>query len=266
MSDWNWPDIGRTAVEVAILTMILYAFIRFLQETRGSAVLKGFILVVAIVVVGFVTLVQALRLQHLQWIADRGLYLFLFGLLLVFQPELRQALVSLGESPLVRGFSRRVRATVTEEIVNAVEKLARMGLGALIVVERSDGIGGFAEGAVRLDAVLSSPLLVTIFFKDNPLHDGAAIIRGDRIVAAGCLLPLSESPNLSQALGTRHRAALGAAEECDALVIIVSEETRRISLAQSGKLEIGVTPQRLREVLELPAPEADDVPAASAAP
>ncbi len=258
----NWPEILRTCVEILVLATIIYAFIRFLQETRGSAVLKGFIVVVVVFVFGFVTLVQTADLERLAWIADQGLLLFLFGLVVVFQPELRQALVSLGESPFIRGFARRQRQSVTEELVQAAARLSRAGLGAIILVERADGIGGFAEGAgaVMVDAQLSSPLLITIFSKDTPLHDGATLIRGARIIAAGCLLPLSENPNLSQTLGTRHRAALGAAEESDALAIVVSEETRRISVAQRGQLEVGVTLDRLREVLELPPPEPEDVP------
>ncbi len=256
----NWVEVARTATELLILATIIYAFIRFLQETRGSAVLKGFIVVTVVFVVGFITLVETANLARLKWIADRGLLLFLFGLVAVFQPELRQALVSLGESTPLRGFSRRPSRSVNEELVQAAAKLSRAGLGAILLVERGDGIAGFAENAVKLDAVVSAPLLVTIFSKDTPLHDGATLVRGDRIIAAGCLLPLSENPNLSQTLGTRHRAALGAAEESDALVIIVSEETRRISVAQRGQLELGVTLDRLRELLELPAPAEEDVP------
>ncbi len=253
----NWVEELKTATELWLLATIIYAFIRFLQETRGSAVLKGFIVVTVIFLVGFVTLVQTAKLERLKWIADRGLLLFLFGLVAVFQPELRQALVSLGESPLVRGFSRRPNRSVTEELIQAAARLSRAGLGAIILVERGDGIAGFAEGAVSLDAALSAALLVTIFTKDTPLHDGATLVRGDRVIAAGCLLPLSENPNLSQMLGTRHRAALGAAEESDALAIVVSEETRRISVAQRGQLEVGVTLDRLREILGLPPPETD---------
>jgi diadenylate cyclase len=263
----NWVDVLRTSAEVVILAIIIYAFIRFLQQTRGSAVLKGFVIVVVTFIVGFMTLVRTAGLERLGWIADRGLQFILLGLIVVFQPELRQALVSLGESKLIRAFSKGNRRSVTEELVQAAAKLSRSGLGAIILVERGDGIAGYTEGATKLDAELSASLLLTIFSRDTPLHDGATIVRGSRIVAAGCLLPLSENPNLSQTMGTRHRAALGAAEESDCLAIVVSEETRRISLAQRGQLEVGVTLDRLREVLEVPPPpppeevEAEAVPA-----
>jgi diadenylate cyclase len=258
----NWAEVLRTCAEVVILGMVIYAFIRFLQQTRGSAVLKGFVIVVVLFVVGFVTLVRTAGLERLKWIADRGLQFVVFGLIVVFQPELRQALVSLGESRVIRAFSKRHRRSVTEELVQAAAKLSRAGLGAIILVERGDGIAGYAEGATKLDAELSASLLLTIFSRETPLHDGATIVRGDRIVAAGCLLPLSENPNLSQTLGTRHRAALGAAEESDCLAIVVSEETRRISVAQRGQLEVGVTLDRLREVLEVPPPPEVEEPAA----
>lgn len=252
--DLTSGEFFRTMAEVVILGIIIYAFIRFLQQTRGSAVLKGFSIVVILFAVGFLTLVRTAELERLRWIADRGLQLILVALIVVFHPELRQALVSLGESRVVRAFSKRQRRTVTEELVQAAAKLSRSGIGAIILVERSDGIAGYAEGATKIDGELSASLLVTIFTRETPLHDGATIVRGNRIVAAGCLLPLSQNPNLSQTLGTRHRAALGAAEESDCLAIIVSEETRRISVAQRGTLELGVSLDRLREVLEVPPP------------
>jgi diadenylate cyclase len=130
-----------------------------------------------------------------------------------------------------------------------VERLSRRGFGGLIVVERNIGIGGFTEGATLVDAQLSAALLVTLFFKDAPLHDGAVLVRGSRIVAAGALLPLSENPNLPPRLGTRHRAAVGATEENDAIAIVVSEETRRITVVRRGRIEEGVSAERLLAVL-----------------
>jgi len=251
----------RTAVEVIVLAGAIYAFIRFLQETRGSGVLKGLVLVVAIGVVGFAVLVQFAQLERLKWLAERGLAGLIFALVVVFQPEIRQALVSLGDSALLRGFTRRQRATLADEIAEAAFALAMRGMGALILIERGDGLAGFTEGAVKIDAVLSSPLLVTLFQKDTPLHDGAVLVRGDRVVAAGCLLPLSDNPNLAQTLGTRHRAALGATEESDAVAVVVSEETRRVSIAVRGALEADVTPERLRAALEAsPGDEPADAP------
>jgi diadenylate cyclase len=256
----------RFGTEVLVLAILIYAFIRFLQETRGSAVLKGFVVVVIGVVVGFVLLVQTLDLTRLRWLAERGFGALVFALIVVFQAEIRQALVSLGESPWIRRFVGRGRATRVDAIVEAAFALSLRGAGAIIVVERGDGLAAMAESGVRVDAELSAPLLLTIFQKDTPLHDGAVLVRGDRIVAAGCLLPLSDNPNVAQALGTRHRAAMGATEESDALAVVVSEETRRVSVARRGALELGVTPARLREIVAGPVEDApEETPAAEAA-
>jgi diadenylate cyclase len=238
-------------IEVLVFAVVIYAFVRFLQETRGSAVLKGFIFLFLLLGVGFVAIVRQFGLAHLEYIADQGLFIILIGLVVVFQPELRQVLVKLGEAKLFHRLTAesRVVRSVTDEIVQAAERLSRRGLGAIILVERSVGIGGFTEGGVILDAHVSAPLLVTIFFKDTPLHDGAVIIRRNRVVAAGCLLPLSQNPNLPERLGTRHRAAVGSTEENDAIAIVVSEETQRISAAVRGRMEEGVTPDRLHEIL-----------------
>jgi diadenylate cyclase len=263
--NWTVPEMLRAAAETLVLATLIYAFIRFLQETRGSAVLKGLVVVAAIVIFAFVALVQTLELERLRWIADRGFGAVVFGLIVVFQPEIRQAVANLGESSIVRGFVRRQRQTLAEEIVEAAFALSLRGLGAIILVERGDRLGGLAEGAVSVDAKLSAPLLISIFQKDTPLHDGAVLVRGDRVVAAGCLLPLSENPNLAQTLGTRHRAALGATEESDALAIVVSEETRRVSAAERGALELGVSPARLRERLDVPVVDAAEASPAEAA-
>ncbi len=257
--NWTWAEISRTAAETFVVALVIYAFIRFLQETRGSAVLKGLVLVVVAVFLVFVGLVQTLELERLRWIAERGFGGLVFALIVVFQPEIRQALVTLGESSLVRGFARARRQTRSEEIVEAAFALSERGFGALMLIEREDGLGGFAESGVRLDAALTAPLLASLFFKDAPLHDGAVLIRGDRVVAAGCLLPLSEKPNLELSLGTRHRAALGATEESDALAVVVSEETRRVSVARRGALELGVSRARLRRLLDGGSVEAPDV-------
>lgn len=248
------------AVEVLILASVIYAFFRFLQETRGSAVLKGFILLTVLLAVGFFSLVDALNLVHLSFLADISPELFFLGLIVLFQPEIRQALVKLGETSFIRRLTRETRGRlVVEEVTQAAERLRRRGLGAIIVIERSVGIAGFTEGGVSMDALVSAPLLLSIFITESPLHDGAVVIRGRRIVAAGCVLPLSENPNLSKALGTRHRAALGITEESDAIAVIVSEETSRISVAHRGELEIGIGSDRLRELLEVTEEEEEEV-------
>jgi diadenylate cyclase len=241
----------KMAVEAFIIAGAIYAFIRFLQETQGSAVLKGFVVIVLFVVVGLPLVSRALDLVHLKYVADQGLPIILIGLVVIFQPELRQALVKLGDARLLQGLGPRVmgRRDTAREIVQACERCARRGLGALILIERRVRIEGFTEGGVQMQSLVSAPLLVTIFFKDTPLHDGAVIVRGRRIVAAGCVLPLSENPNLSKGLGTRHRAAVGATEENDAIAVVVSEETQRISVAIRGELRFGVTPEELHEII-----------------
>lgn len=248
----NWALILKLALEVAVMAALVYAFIRFLQETRGSGVMRGFVLALLILGVLFLTIVELLGLEHLAYIADQGLPLLLITLVVVFQPEIRQALVRLGESRLWwRGAAQAAqRERMPAEIAQAAERLARRGLGGLILIERGEGIAGFAEGGTNLDAEVSAALLVTLFFKDTPLHDGAVLIRSGRVAAAGCLLPLSENPNLPRSFGTRHRAAVGATEETDAVAVVISEETHRIAIVRRGRVEQNVTPERLREVLE----------------
>ncbi len=254
-------QILRFALEVLVFAVVMYAFIRFLQETRGSAVLKGFMVLILVIGILLVSLVRVFHLDHLEYLADKGLYILLFALIVVFQPELRQALVRLGDSAFLQRLTRStgIKHTVAEDIVQAVERMSKRGLGALIIIERSVGISGFAEHGIRIDSQVSAPLLVTIFWKDTPLHDGAVLIQGRRILAAACLLPLTENPNLALSLGTRHRAAIGATEENDALAIVVSEETRRISVASQGRLEEDVDPDRLREILLQGATQEEEV-------
>ena len=257
-----WATLLKIAVEVVVLAALVYAFLRFLQDTRGSGVMRGFVFALIILGAVFLVAVEMLGLEHLAYIADQGLPLLLITLVVVFQPEIRQALVRLGESRLLRRGSRRrsQRSGVAVEVSQAAERLARRGLGGLILIEREEGIAGFAEGATAIDAQVSAALLVSIFFKDAPLHDGAVIVRAGRIAAAGCLLPLSENPNLPRALGTRHRAAVGATEETDAVAVVVSEETQRIAIVMRGRIEEDVTPERLRALLET-----DEVAAAPSA-
>jgi len=244
-------DAIRWAIETAIFAVAIYAFIRFLQETQGSAVLKGFVVFLVLILVGVFVMAPFLELDHLSYVANEGLSVLLIGLVVIFQQELRQAFVRLGDSRLLQVLQRQTgdRRDVAEEIVQACQRCAHRELGVLIIVERRIGIAAFTEGGVKMESLLSAPLLVSIFIKDTPLHDGAVIVRGRRIVAAGCVLPLSENQDLSKALGTRHRAAIGATEENDAIAVAVSEETQRISVATRGHLEQGVSSERLYEIL-----------------
>jgi diadenylate cyclase len=173
-----------------------------------------------------------------------------FAVLVIFQPELRQALAHLGQSPVSRFLVRRLGVTeVAEEIEEAVERLSRSGTGAIIAIEHEMGLGEYVESGSPMQARVSADLLQTVFTPYSPLHDGAVIIRGDTIVGAGCILPLTQRPLPDRSLGTRHRAALGLSEETDAIVIIVSEETARISVAQGGRLLKGVSASQVRDLL-----------------
>src|SRR5690554_7668125 len=169
--------------------------------------------------------------------------------LIVFQPELRSALARLGQSRMLRFFNKMEDSAVVEELIEAVERLSRAKIGAIIAVEREVGLGEYAETGTRIQAAVSADILVSIFAPYAPLHDGAVLIARDTIIAAGVILPLTQFPVADRSLGTRHRAALGLSEETDALVIVVSEETSQISLAHRGRLERDIDADRLREAL-----------------
>ena len=255
MSEWasrfgfltpGWTDL----IEIAIVAVLLYRILVLLAGTRAIQMLLGLSSLVA--------LYGLARLVHLQLIEYLLETFFRFGViaaLIVFQPELRSALAHLGQNRLFRGFSRLEGNQVAEEIAEACEDLSRNKTGAIIAVERGVGLGEYVETGTPLRARVSSALLQNIFTPYSLLHDGAAIIRGDEIVAAGSILPLTQSPVSDRTLGTRHRAALGLSEETDALVVVVSEETGLISLAHRGRLERGFTPDQLRDLLrgEVPA-------------
>jgi len=238
----------RAAVEILLLAAVFYFALRFLRGSRGAGILKG---LGVVVVMGFLVVLFLARFLHLRVLAELttgAVALFSFALLVIFQPELRRALVRLGQSPLFGLFSRSHKE-LTEQLIDAVSTLSREKIGALIAIEREVGLRSYAEGGVRLDAEVSSPLLVTIFHPGTPLHDGAVIIQGDRIVAAGCLFPLTENVDVGSGLGTRHRAGIGVTEDSDAIAIIVSEETGGISVALKGQITRDLDPDGLRMIL-----------------
>jgi diadenylate cyclase len=186
------------------------------------------------------------------WLLDNLWSFWVLALIVLFQPELRRALTRLGESRLFQGMAlgaREERGHLIDDVVKAADALASKRIGALIVLERSTGLRNYAELGVPLDALVSADLLVSLFLPYSPLHDGAAFIRGDRVAAAGCFLPLSRNTQLGRNMGTRHRAGLGLAEETDAVVLIVSEETGRISLAVDGQMESPLDLEALRRRL-----------------
>jgi diadenylate cyclase len=237
----GWRDV----VEVLIVAVVIYRILLVFVGTRAIQMLLGFFSLVLVYVVS-----RILGLTLIEYLLTT---LFNFGViaaLIVFQPELRSALASLGQNRVFRGFSRMQVREVVEEITEAVEDLSRGKVGAIVAIEREIGLGEYLETGTPLQARVSAPLLQNIFTPYSLLHDGAAVVRGDEIVAAGVILPLTQFPVSDRTLGTRHRAALGLSEETDALVIVVSEETGIVSVAHRGRLQRGVTSAQLTRILE----------------
>lgn len=252
----NEPAI--VLIELAVIAAAAYLVLRFLRGTRGARVIKGvgLLLIVGTLVVSVVGAEQAfLRLQYLY---NNFLDVITLGLIIVFQPEIRRGLVRLGEARLFKGSELR-RARVVEEVVGAMEYLSQNKVGALVAIERQVGLGGLIEAGTRLDAAVSRSLLNTIFWPGSALHDMGVVIRGDRVVAAGVQFPLAESGAISQELGSRHRAAIGLSQDSDALVLIVSEETGRMSIATRGNLIADLTLDDMRQHLSASLGEGVDV-------
>lgn len=248
----NWRDV----VEILIVAVVIYRILLVFAGTRAIQILLGFFLLVAVYVVA-----RVLGLTLIEYLLTT---LFQFGViaaLIVFQPELRSALASLGQNRIFRSFTGLQAREVAEEITEAVEELSRDKVGAIIAIEEEIGLGEYLETGTHLQARVSAPLLQNIFTPYSLLHDGAAVVRGDEIVAAGVILPLTQFPVTDRTLGTRHRAALGLSEETDALVIVVSEETGIVSVAHRGRLQRGVTASDLEHILTAGhLPGADGVP------
>ncbi|MBR5981546.1 MAG: diadenylate cyclase CdaA [Firmicutes bacterium] len=221
-------------VDVLIISVIAYYVIKSFRNTRAAQLGKGLGIILLVYVLSGV-----FNLYTVNWLLKNLLSVGLIALVVVFQPELRRALEFLGRGKFsLRGFSfekENVSSNV-DIIVRAIEYFSSRKEGALIIVENETALQDVADTGTVLDATLTEPLLENIFYKGSPLHDGAVILRGSRVLAAGCVLPLTENPNLSKDLGTRHRAGIGITEVSDALVLIVSEETGIISMAQDGKL------------------------------
>ncbi len=241
-------SLTAIGVELLLIGLVVYSVLRFLHGTRGARLMQGLLF---LMVAGF--LVVHVLADNFDWTRIRVLYrYFIFGVflttLVVFQPELRRGLMRLGETRWLRRYLG-ARRTVVEPIVQAISHLAKNKIGALIAIEREVGLAGLAESGTRIDAKLSSELIQTIFWPGSALHDMGVIIQSDRIVAAGCQFPLADSDEIDRALGSRHRAAVGLSHESDALVVIVSEETGIISVADGGTLSRHLTPEDLASLL-----------------
>lgn len=256
-------DVLRAVLDIALVSYLFYRFFLLIRGTRAIPLLNG----VIVVVLGSAAS-RWLDLTTLQWLLQYAVVAMVVGLPIVFQPELRRALEQVGRG---RVFARslftlpeREVTRVIAAVVDAATSLARSRTGAIIVVERETGLGDIGETGIPIDAVVSEELLVNLFVPHTPLHDGAVIIRGDRVLAAGCFLPLTESRELGVQVGSRHRAALGVSEHSDAVAVVVSEETGAVSVAQGGKLIRQLDEDNLRKTLATMLAARDEGPGAFA--
>ena len=239
-------------VQILLLSFLVYRLILWMKNTRSYTLLKGIV-----VVLGFVLMANLLNMEVLVWLINNLSVVAITALLIIFQPELRRVLERMGHSNPLSSFffnrsvdeNKRFSDHTITELIRSVYDLSETRTGALIVLEKDISLEEYIRTGIPIDAVVSSQLLSNIFEHNTPLHDGAAILRGDRILAATCYLPLSDNMELSKKLGTRHRAAIGLSEVSDSLTIIVSEETGNVSYARDGKIVNAVTPSTLREVL-----------------
>ena len=240
-------------VEMVILSFLIYQIMVWVKKTRAWGLLKGF----AVLLV-FIFFAWLFKMNTILWLAQNIFSLGITALVIVFQPELRKALEQLGQQNILRAVfnfegskedGARFSDRTVSEIVKAVFEMGKVKTGALIVIEKNIPLNEYERTGITLDSVLTSQLLINIFEKNTPLHDGAVIVRGDRIVSATCYLPLSDNLFLSKELGTRHRAAVGISEVTDSLTIVVSEETGKISVASGGELKRELSPEELRSRL-----------------
>ncbi|MCF6158238.1 MAG: TIGR00159 family protein [wastewater metagenome] len=245
----NMWMIGRSVGEIFLIYTMVYVVLRIMQGTRGTSVLRGLAFIIVMISVGALFFVKRLQLYTIDWLMTEFMPVFIIPIIILFQPEFRRALLQLGQNPVFKVFLKP-EYRVTNEIVKAIEVLSREKVGALIAIEREVGLDSFIETGTKLNADVSSELLCTIFWSGSPLHDGAVIIQGQKISAAGCLLPLTENMELSKNLGTRHRAGIGLTEETDAIVLIVSEETGTISTGFKGGLNRSNDPKGLKKILD----------------
>lgn len=236
-------------IEVFIIYLLIYTFLRFMEGTRGEGILKGIALLILTVPILVTIIADQFDILGRLTVIVRYLGLAAIPVIaIVVQPELRRALVRLGQTRIFRILLKGQTEGMVEEIVKAAFRLSRRKIGALIAIERQVGLQNYVERGTLIDGIVSSEILSTIFFPGSDLHDGAVVIQKERIAAAGCLFPLSENPNLG-VLGTRHRASLGITEESDAIVVVVSEETGIVSFVHGGRMERPLSSDQLRSLL-----------------
>lgn len=250
IQNWGFKQLALTIIDVGLVAFVLYKTLLLVKGTRAVQLLKG------IALLGAFSIVSAeLEFQTVNWILNKAGLAILVAVPVVFQPELRRALEQLGRGglfgrPISLFVGSEEMSDVIDTLVETADILVRRRIGALIIIERGTGLKDVMETGVAIDGLISPDFLLNIFFPHSPLHDGAAIVRGNRVAAAACLLPLTDRPFLSKELGTRHRAALGVTEDTDAVAIVVSEETGIISVAYDGKITRRLDSKQLKETLE----------------
>ena len=249
------PGLGVIdIIEIGLISFFVYQFMAWIKFTRAYTLLKGIL-----VVLGFILIAYIFKMNTILWIFRNLANVLVIGVIVIFQPELRRALEQLGQKKIMASIfpfdsGKEVKERFTDKTVNELIKacfdMAEVKTGALIVIEQEIRLDEYVRTGINVDALLTSQLLINIFEHNTPLHDGAVIVRGNRIVAATCYLPLSDNMELSKQLGTRHRAGVGISEVTDSVTIIVSEETGQVSVAQNGRLLRNISSSQLREVLE----------------
>ncbi len=252
ITEFARPSLGITDIlDILIVAYIIYKIIFWIKETRAWVLFKGILVIFALAAVA-----TLLKLNTILWILSNTISVGIIAIIVVFQPELRKALEQLGKGKFFSYFTRGTDETddkatqrTIDEIVKAADKMGSVKTGALILIEQEVPLGDLERTGIPIDAIVSSQLLINIFEHNTPLHDGAVIVRRNRVAAATCFLPLTDSNEISMELGTRHRAAIGASEVSDAYVIVVSEETGAISLARGGVLYRNLTPEQLRSMI-----------------
>jgi diadenylate cyclase len=234
----TWWDL----LDILIVSILVYELLKLIRGTRAVQMAVGIA-----AIVGLFYLSTGLQLETVNWLIRNIVGYVVFAAIVLLQADIRRALVHLGRGRLFRRFDRKAADEETiEELVVATTTLSAKTIGAIIVIERSIGLRNYIESGIPLDAKLTYDLLVSVFQPTSPLHDGAVIVQGDRVAAAACFLPLTINPKLSRELGSRHRAAIGVTEENDAVAIVVSEETGKISIVEDGELEHNIDGERLR--------------------
>ena len=254
LSRLAFPKIGIIdIIQIALIAFFVYQFMVWIKYTHAYTLLKGILVVLLFILIAYI-----FRMNTILWIFSNLASTLIVGVIVIFQPELRKVLEQLGQKRIMASLipfdaGKEVKERFTDktisELVKACFDMGEVKTGALIVIEQNELLTDYIRTGINLDAILTSQLLINIFEHNTPLHDGAVIIRGDRITSATCYLPLSDNMTISKDLGTRHRAALGMSEVCDALVIVVSEETGLVSVASGGRLLRAINAEELRSQL-----------------